>query len=97
MATISNLKPGQSLFKLERRRMGNTTLRTTAVMRVLIHEVHEDHVIASVNSNTPRKYRSSEVSKWKVNKPVMIQFAMGFQRPATRAEIAEMKSKATTA
>lgn len=97
MATISKLNPGQELFRLDRHRMGNTTVKTTSVMRVLVHEVHEDHVIASVNGNPARKYRSLEVAKWKVNKPVMIKSGMGFQRPATRAEIAEMKSKATTA
>lgn len=97
MATISKLTPGQVLFKVERRRMGNTTIRTSVVLRVRVIEVHPDHVIASMNSNTSRKYRANEVAKWKVNEPVMIKAGMGYQRPATRAEIAALKSKAAPA
>lgn len=92
MASISKLKPGQICYTVTRHKMGNTTLSTISVHHVRVIEVHEDHVVASWNSNAARKYFDRDVAKWKVNKPVTISGAMGYRRLATRAEIAEMKA-----
>lgn len=95
MASISKLKPEQICFTVTRHNMGNTTMSTISVHKVRIKEVHEDHVVASWNGNTARKYYDRDVAKWKVSEPVTISSAMGHRRLATRAEIAEMKAKAT--
>ena len=54
---ISSLKPGDTAWQLYRHKMGNTTISTLSVWRISVKEVHEDHVIASVNGNPPRTYR----------------------------------------
>lgn len=72
MATISRLSPGQVLYTVTRQKMGNTALSRKAVHTVRVIEVDPDgkFVMASWNTNPARKYRESDVSKWKVNKPL---------------------------
>lgn len=90
---ISSLKPGDVVYMLYRHKMGNTTISTISVWRVNVEEVHDDHVIASVNGNASRKYREREVTKWKKNEPVLIRSRMGYSRLATKAEKEALKSK----
>lgn len=90
---ISKLKPGDIAYVLHRHKMGNTTISTISVWRVSIKEVHDDHVIATINGNASRKYRESEISKWKKNEPVLIRSRMGYSRLATKAEKEALKSK----
>ncbi|OQP33883.1 hypothetical protein [Pantoea latae] len=90
---IKSLKPGDTVYSLSRHKMGNTTINTVSMYRVSIKEVHEDHVIASVNGNAPRKYRESEVAKWKKDEPVLIRSRMGYARLATKSEKEALKSK----
>ncbi len=72
MATISRIRPGQVLYTVTRQKMGNTALSTKAVHAVRVIEVDPNgkFVMASWNTNPARKYRESDVSRWKVNKPV---------------------------
>ncbi|MFC7775525.1 hypothetical protein ACFQW4_00435 [Pantoea sp. GCM10028869] len=83
---ISSLKPGDTAYQLYRHKMGNTTISTLSVWRVSVKEVHEEHVIASVNGNAPRKYRERDVAKWKKKEPILIRSRMGYSRLATKAE-----------
>lgn len=94
MASISKLKPGQTLYTITRQRMGNTTLKTIAIHPVTVREVHEDYVLASWNGNPARKFNASAVSGWKVSRPLTVNTEMGGRRLATRAEIAAFKAKA---
>jgi hypothetical protein len=87
---IEKLQVGQTVFNLERRGMGNTTLRTTSAFAIKITEVDPagQWVMASWNFNSPRKYRAHEVSKWREKKPIMHTGGFGVQRLATKKEIA---------
>lgn len=89
---ISSLKPGDTAWQLYRHKMGNTTISTLSVWRVSVKEVHEDHVIASVNGNAHRKYRERDVAKWKKKEPVVIRSRMGYSRLATNTEKEALKS-----
>jgi hypothetical protein len=87
---IEKLKVGQIVYNLERRGMGNTTLRTTSAFAIKITEVDPagQWVMASWNFNSPRKYRAREVAKWREKKPIMHTGGFGVQRLATKKEIA---------
>ncbi|WP_262264171.1 hypothetical protein [Pantoea dispersa] len=90
---ISSLKPGDTAYVLYRHKMGNTTLSTLSVFQVSVKEVHDDYVIANINGNASKKYRESEVAKWKKNKPVLIRSRIGNSRLATKSEKEALKNK----
>jgi len=75
MPTISKLSPGQTVYSVERRRMGNTTISRGACFSVYVIEVHPSvngsvpFVIASWNSNPSRKFYEKSFKKWKLVKP----------------------------
>ncbi len=69
MASINRLKPGQIVYSVERVKMGNVKMSYGALYKVEIVEVHEDHVIASWNGNSPRKFGEASIKKWKVKQP----------------------------
>lgn len=69
MVAITALKNGDKVWSVTRQKMGNTTMMRTAVHSVVIHEVHDDHVIASWNGNPAKKFYPREITRWKRNKP----------------------------
>jgi hypothetical protein len=73
MAAISRIKTEQILFTVTRQKMGSTTMSYDAVHRVRVIEVDPEgrFVIASWNGNKARRYSASQVSKWKVNEPIV--------------------------
>lgn len=73
MVAITALKPDDIVFDVVSQKMGNTTLRRKAVYSVRIVEVADDFsfVMASWNSNSPRKYRAGQVAKWRRTKPAL--------------------------
>lgn len=77
MATISRLKPGQIVWRVLRRKMGNTTVSCGDLFQGKIVEVHEDHVIASWNGNKPEKFYPHQIKNWKVNRPEPKSYIMG--------------------
>jgi hypothetical protein len=95
MATLKNLKPGQVLYSLSRRRMGNTTLKTTDVRSVRIVEVHAEHVVASYSGHDPRVFWNNEIRKWRTSKPTMKRTFVEASRLATKEEIATAKEAGT--
>ncbi len=96
MPAISKLKPGQVLYDVSRVCMGNTAARTIAVRLVHVVEVHDDHIVASWNSNSPREYSEHQVKHWKVQKPSVVKSTYGFgMRLATRDEIQVAKLNGT--
>ena len=90
---LTSLNPGMVVYDLKRRRMGNTSVVTHCVYKVRVIEVHDNHILASWNGNSPVKIFESGVARLKKNEPVMIRSTMGYSRPATRAEKEEIKSK----
>ena len=97
---IEQLQPGQTVYNVMRRRMGNTTRYSMDVFAIKVIEVHplatsvmSPYVMASWNGNRPRHYRKSEISKWKKDKPITITGAFGSTRLATREEIKAIKAK----
>lgn len=91
MATISKLKPGDVHYDVRSQKMGNMPTTTMACWTVRVIEVHERHIIASWNGNTPRHMNSMAVQKLRVIKPVMVDSGLGRKRLATRAELKAMK------
>lgn len=71
MVAITALKPDDIVYDLVTQRMGNTMLTRRVAYSVRIVEVADDrsYVMASWNSNAPRKYGASQVSKWRRTKP----------------------------
>lgn len=81
---ISDLVRGQVLYEVKRERMGNTTMRTTAVRRVIICDIGDHWFEASWNSNPPKRFYSIPPS-WRKGKPYLVRNGLS-ARPATRAE-----------
>jgi hypothetical protein len=90
MATLSRIKPGDILYDVHSHKMGNTTASTMGVWTVRVIEVHENHIVASWNGNSPEKMFEGRVSKLRVSKPVFVKSGWG-KRLATRAELKAMK------
>jgi hypothetical protein len=91
MAAISKMKPGQVLYSVSNECMGNTTVPTIRVTRVVVHEVSGSRVLASVNGNAPRQWGRLSTKKWRVSKPYVVGSIMGNRRLATRDEVAKAK------
>jgi hypothetical protein len=93
---IEQLKAGQTVWDVQRRKMGNTAMRTLSVFAVVIHSVHLDGktpcVMASWNGNPPSLRFMRDAKNWRKSKPVLIRNAMGRARLATREELKEMKA-----
>jgi hypothetical protein len=92
---ISQLQPGQRVWNVERRGLGNTTLRDTAVFSIIVKEVDPEgkFVIASWNSNPPQRFRSNSVSKWRKDKPITVAVGFGASRLANREELKLIKAQ----
>lgn len=90
---IDKLKSGMTVYDVHSHKMGNTTMRTMGCWSIRIIEVFPDAntVKASWNSNPAQIYREKAWSKWRLNKPVMINTGMR-QRLATREELKAMKA-----
>ena len=85
---IEKLKPGQTVYSVRRRKMGNTTIGTTVVYRTQIISIDPENrfVIASVNGNPPREYFPAQLSKLRKEKPVLIRGLLGNYRLATKKD-----------
>jgi hypothetical protein len=94
---IEQLKAGQIVWDVQRRKMGNTTMSTLSVFDVVIHSVHLDSktpcVMASWNGNPRALHFLRDIKKWRKSKPVLIYSATGRGRLATREELKEMKAR----
>lgn len=93
MATLSKLKVGQVVYSVESGRMGHTTISTVSVYEVQIKEIHEDHVIASWNSNKPQRFGRREIGRWRISKPLTKEGFFGSARLLRRDEIKALKEK----
>ena len=93
---IEKLQPGQVVYSVERRKMGNTTLSTISVFNVCVKEIDPEKrwVLASWNGNPPQKFYLKSVSRWRATKPVLVSSFGGMrQRLATREEIKALKAE----
>jgi hypothetical protein len=90
---IESLKPGMTVWSVQRRKMGNTTISTVMVYPVRIIDVDVDNrvVIASCNHNLAEKFYGSEFS-WRKNEPYLVRCGLGNHRLARRDEIAKLKA-----
>lgn len=68
---LSSLKPGDVVYSVGRRRMGNTRMTRQAVWPVFIVSVNADDqsVIASWNGNKARRYSAAQVKRWRKTPP----------------------------
>ena len=69
MVEFSNVKPGDILYDVQRVKMGNTTMRRTAVYEVRVIEVLDNHAMVSWNSNKPQKYRAYDFTRLRRTPP----------------------------
>lgn len=69
MATLKRLTPGQVLWSISRRKLGNTTLSVGSLDKCVVISVHEDHAMISWNGNPARRYSERHIKKLRVNKP----------------------------
>ena len=71
MATITNIKPDQILYCIQRQKMGNTSVSIGSLYKLKVIEVDLDknRVLASWNGNPPRYFYKHHIKQWKVNKP----------------------------
>jgi hypothetical protein len=91
---INNLKPGMTVYSVERRKMGNTTISTVAVYPVKIVSLDEDrNVVVAIKYCREGRYYRNSWSTWRKNKPMLIRCPLGNHRLATRVEIAKMKAQ----
>jgi hypothetical protein len=86
---IDKLQAGQRVWSVVKRKMGNTSVITTGLHPVDIIEVDPEKrwVMASWNTNPPQKYHSLSVSRWRKNKPILIESLTGRRRLASREEL----------
>lgn len=87
--TLDKLKPGMTVYEVQRQRMGNTSIRTVVVYDVRIIEIDAErqHVLASWNGNPVRRYIRRQWSKWRLNEPKLLDTGFcGQQRLARRGE-----------
>lgn len=72
MAVISRIAAGQTLYKVERSKMGNTTISIGRLSEYKVSEVHAEaqppYVMVTRNG-TPRKVYERDYRTWKVKKP----------------------------
>ncbi len=71
MATLSKLKVGQTLYKIQSQYAGNTTVKRRVCYEVVVKEILPDGagIMASWNGNPPVIYRNRDIKKLRVNKP----------------------------
>jgi hypothetical protein len=69
---MSTIKPGDTLYEVRTVKQGNTTLTKKTCYAVSVREVHDDHVIASWNGNTPERMSSSRLSKMRRSRPASL-------------------------
>ena len=69
MASIQKLKPGQTVWSVERVKTGIRGVTREAVYPVYVIEVNENFVIASWNGNARKRFSGRAVGKWRVKKP----------------------------
>ena len=84
---IEKLAQGLTVYDVGQQKMGNTSMSTVCVWRVVIHSVDlEKRIVkASWNNNQVREYHEPTWSKWRLKEPVLIQTSFG-HRLAKRGE-----------
>lgn len=94
MAKINNVEVGQVLYKTYKTKMGNTTMSTTRLSQIVITEVNEfQGYIKYKSGNFERRMSRSQMSSWRVKRPILVEGFTGSQRLATREEIKKMREE----
>lgn len=90
---IEKLKPGMVVYDVGMYTMGNTKIKSVAIWSVFVQSVDIDAgvVVASWNSNTPKRYYQSSWSKWRIKKPQLVSLGFGRYRLAKRGEVVEKR------
>ena len=85
---FNSLEVGGVYYTVTKHKMGNTTIGTISIHKVVVLELDADGevVTASWNGNSPRKFYSFSYSKWKKNKPMTVTSGLGSVRLATKQE-----------
>lgn len=69
MGAQHTVKPGDTLWEVRSERAGNTTMRRKVARPVYIVEVHDNHVVARWNGNTPQRFSFYSVARWRRTEP----------------------------
>jgi hypothetical protein len=69
MVAFTSVKAGDVLWEGHRTRSGQSRMSRMSWYQVQIISVHSDHVMASWNTNPPRRYPISSVKRWRRTKP----------------------------
>lgn len=89
----SSIRAGETYYAVARHRMGNTTMRTVAVLRVRVISCDsvKETVIASWNGSPVRTYYERDYRNWRAKEPLLVGDLQ--KRLATREEIAAHKAE----
>jgi hypothetical protein len=69
MVAFNTIKVGDVLWEGHRTRSGQSRMSRMSWYTIKIVSVHEDHVMASWNTNPVRRYNASAVKRWRRTKP----------------------------
>ncbi len=89
---FERIKPGMTLYDVHSYRMGNTTIRSWGVWRVIVESVDAEKRTAVVRwneVNRPETWTALRVSKLREKEPEMVTGFFGSQRPLRRGEKAK--------
>ena len=84
---LSSLSAGQTVYEVVRRKMGNTSLSTVAVVPVRIEAVDEftGFVRARWNDGPARSFQERQWKKWRLKRLVLVVGGSGRALSATAA------------
>lgn len=86
---FERIKPGMTLYSVERGRMGNTTIKTTRIYHAQIVSIDAEKRCAMVswNGNPAVRYHEGRLKKLREKKPVLIKNICGSARLARKGEV----------
>lgn len=99
MANIKKLVPGQVVWEIQRRKAGNTTIKTDCLyeIRIVSVNVERGEVVASWNGNPAKTYYAKSIKGWHSEKPVRVSSAMSFvDRYVSAAKARKMAAEKKT-
>lgn len=96
---FEKLRPGMTVYDVHRRKMGNTTMSTVGLWRVLIVSVDHEakRLTASWNGNPARTFYPKDVAKWREKEPPLISASFCGARLAMREELKAARALAVGA
>lgn len=69
MVAFIALKAGDHLWESRRTRSAQAKMSRVSWYKITVISVHDDHVIATWNTNPPRRYAPRDVRRWRRTRP----------------------------